>query len=237
MRWVISALILLVSFVPLIMMSMKICCIHSWMYYSYDNNWWNYANLDVKNLSFIFWLKIMIKVWSLWECLASLFFEVVDKYGPWCNSSDNNQQLENQNWQLLDVFVLLLFLHHSMNCPPTKRLRGLNHNIATAVAFDDPFGDDEDFTQDDLDEIDVIASQALTSATAGAGLGPKPVEPADGSAWSSSVGQSHNKSLSRATTNQGRENMFGYSSSTKGSREPFGEFRYFFSLIFANISS
>lgn len=133
--------------------------------------------------------------------------------------------LENQNWQLIDLLVLLLFLHHSMNCPPTKRLRGLNHNIATAVAFDDPFGDDEDFTQDDLNELDIIASQALTSATAEAGLESKPVEPAHGSAWSSSVGNS--KSLSRPTTIQGRENMFGYSSSTKGSRGPSGEFRDF----------
>lgn len=117
-----------------------------------------------------------------------------------------------------------------MNCPPTKRLRGLNHDIATAVAVDDPFGDDEDFTQDDLNEIDIIASQALTSATAGSGLESKLVEPAHGSAWLSSVG--HSKSLSRGTTIQGRENMFGYSSSNKGSREPLSEF--FFS---SNIKS
>ncbi|XP_026203920.1 ATR-interacting protein isoform X2 [Anabas testudineus] len=112
-----------------------------------------------------------------------------------------------------------------MNCPPTKRLRGLNHDKATAVAFDDPFGDDEDFTQDDLDEMDIIASQALTSTTTGSGLGAKPVEPARGSAWSSSVG--HSKPQSRATTNQSRENTLVFSSSTKGnagklSREPFG---------------
>uniref|UniRef100_A0A3B5M624 Uncharacterized protein n=1 Tax=Xiphophorus couchianus TaxID=32473 RepID=A0A3B5M624_9TELE len=51
-----------------------------------------------------------------------------------------------------------------MNCPPTKRLKGLNQDVVTAVASDDPFGDDEEFTQDDLDEIDIIASQAFTSA-------------------------------------------------------------------------
>ncbi|XP_070758178.1 ATR-interacting protein [Enoplosus armatus] len=99
-----------------------------------------------------------------------------------------------------------------MNCPPTKRLRGLNQDVATAVAFDDPFGDDEDFTQDDLDEIDVIASQAITSATAsglGSKPGTKPMELARGSAWPLSVGQG--KSVSRATTNQSRENTFGFS--------------------------
>uniref|UniRef100_A0A3Q0S299 Uncharacterized protein n=1 Tax=Amphilophus citrinellus TaxID=61819 RepID=A0A3Q0S299_AMPCI len=52
-----------------------------------------------------------------------------------------------------------------MNCPPTKRLRGLNQDVVTAVAFDDPFGDDEEFTQDVLDEIDIIASQAITSGS------------------------------------------------------------------------
>ncbi|KAK2915410.1 ATR-interacting protein isoform X1 [Channa argus] len=88
-----------------------------------------------------------------------------------------------------------------MNCPPTKRLRGLNHEVTTAVAFDDPFGDDEDFTQDDFDEIDIIASQAITS----------------------SAGQS--KPLSRATTNQSRENALVFNSSNRGNsgthgREP-----------------
>lgn len=113
-----------------------------------------------------------------------------------------------------------------MNCPPTKRLRGLNQDVATAMAFDDPFGDDEDFTQDDLDEIDVIASQAITSAAA-SGLGSKretrPTEPAGGSTCS--AGQS--KSVSRATTNHSRENKFGFSSGNRGipSREPLGEFR------------
>ncbi|KAJ8400897.1 hypothetical protein AAFF_G00392510 [Aldrovandia affinis] len=61
-----------------------------------------------------------------------------------------------------------------MECPPTKRRKGLNYGVAST----DPFGDDEDFTQDDLDEIDIIASQAFTAdvglpcpkETLGAGL-------------------------------------------------------------------
>nr|XP_046237137.1 ATR-interacting protein [Scatophagus argus] len=100
-----------------------------------------------------------------------------------------------------------------MNCPPTKRLRGLNQNAATAVAFDDPFGDDEDFTQDDLDEIDIIASQAITSAAAsglGSKPGAKPMELARGSAWP--AGQTN--SVCRAAKDQRRENMFGFSGSS-----------------------
>lgn len=116
-----------------------------------------------------------------------------------------------------------------MNAPPTKRLRGLNQEVATAKAFDDPFGDDEYFTQDDLDEIDIIASQAITSAASsevGSKPGTKPMEPAGGPAWS--AGQS--KSASRATGEraQGREIKFGLSSSNRGmpSRAPLGEFTY-----------
>uniref|UniRef100_A0A3B4BD66 Uncharacterized protein n=1 Tax=Periophthalmus magnuspinnatus TaxID=409849 RepID=A0A3B4BD66_9GOBI len=47
-----------------------------------------------------------------------------------------------------------------MTCPPSKRSRGLG-----PVLDLDPF--DEDFTQDDLNEIDIIASQAITMATGG----------------------------------------------------------------------
>lgn len=46
-----------------------------------------------------------------------------------------------------------------MAYPPSKRHRG-SHN--EDVAGTDTFGDDEDFTQDDLEEIDIIASQAIT---------------------------------------------------------------------------
>ncbi|CAL1612971.1 unnamed protein product [Knipowitschia caucasica] len=47
-----------------------------------------------------------------------------------------------------------------MACPPSKRLRA----SGPALILDlDPF--DEDFTQDDLDEMDVIASQAITTET------------------------------------------------------------------------
>ncbi|XP_070815704.1 ATR-interacting protein [Chaetodon trifascialis] len=101
-----------------------------------------------------------------------------------------------------------------MNCPPTKRLRSLNHDVATVMAFDDPFGDDDDFTQDDLNEIDIIASQAITSATAsglGSKPGTKPTELAHGSTWLPSAGQSKQ---SRATTNHNRENVFEFSSSS-----------------------
>ncbi|XP_077583376.1 ATR-interacting protein [Stigmatopora nigra] len=44
-----------------------------------------------------------------------------------------------------------------MTCPPNKRHRGLNHDAHQA----DPFGDD--FTQDDLEEIDIMASQAINA--------------------------------------------------------------------------
>ncbi|XP_066527319.1 ATR-interacting protein isoform X2 [Hoplias malabaricus] len=46
-----------------------------------------------------------------------------------------------------------------MDYPPSKRLRGLQNEDKLEQ---DPFGDDEDFTQDDLEEIDIIASQAIT---------------------------------------------------------------------------
>ncbi|XP_016428454.1 ATR-interacting protein-like isoform X2 [Sinocyclocheilus rhinocerous] len=44
-----------------------------------------------------------------------------------------------------------------MNFPPSKRLKG--HQVP---AEPDPFDDDIDFTQDDLEQIDIIASQAIT---------------------------------------------------------------------------
>ncbi|KAI5607588.1 ATR-interacting protein isoform X1 [Silurus asotus] len=46
-----------------------------------------------------------------------------------------------------------------MDFPPSKRHRG-SHNEDPAGT--DVFGDEEDFTQDDLEEIDIIASQAFT---------------------------------------------------------------------------
>ncbi|XP_031589095.1 ATR-interacting protein [Oreochromis aureus] len=114
-----------------------------------------------------------------------------------------------------------------MNCPPTKRLRGLNKDVVTAVAFDDPFGDDEEFTQEVLDEIDDIASQAITSASEGVepGTGSKPNEPARGSSWPSSFGQ--NKPVNKTTSNHSRENAFSLNSSNREnagipSREPLG---------------
>lgn len=58
-----------------------------------------------------------------------------------------------------------------MNCPLSKRPRGCD--ILRRPSVPDPFDQDfdQDFTQDDLDEIDIIASQAITTATGGeAGL-------------------------------------------------------------------
>ncbi|KAM8916409.1 ATR-interacting protein isoform 2-T2 [Spinachia spinachia] len=110
-----------------------------------------------------------------------------------------------------------------MNLPPTKRHRGLNHDAVTAVAFNDPFGDEDEFTQEDLDEIDIIASQAIT-AVAGAGKpGPRPTEPARGSNWGQSAG--HSRRVSRATAGQSGENACGFGGSNGGnsgipSREP-----------------
>lgn len=44
-----------------------------------------------------------------------------------------------------------------MEYPPKKRLKEYHND-----AGPDPFSDDEDFTQDDFNEIDVLASQAIT---------------------------------------------------------------------------
>ncbi|XP_077385898.1 ATR-interacting protein isoform X2 [Festucalex cinctus] len=61
-----------------------------------------------------------------------------------------------------------------MACPPSKRLRGLNQDVPLADPAEvDPFGDDDDFTQDDLDEIDIIASQAIGLATTTPAYGSK----------------------------------------------------------------
>lgn len=111
-----------------------------------------------------------------------------------------------------------------MSCPPTKRLRGLNQDVATAVAFDDTFGDDDEFTQADLDEIDVIASQATTSAGSESKPVTRPTQPAHESPWTTSAAPS--KPLSRAETSQTKESTFGLKrgNAAKPSREPLGEF-------------
>lgn len=107
-------------------------------------------------------------------------------------------------------------LRFSMNCPPTKRLRGLNQDVVTAAPFDDPFGDEEEFTQDDLDEIDIIASQAITSGAAGMTSVP----------GSRPATEGQSKPLIRAAANQSRGNAFAHTRGTAGklSREPHGEF-------------
>ncbi|XP_029548661.1 ATR-interacting protein [Salmo trutta] len=62
-----------------------------------------------------------------------------------------------------------------MAYPPRKRLKGMS----PAAPCNDPFGGDDDFTQDDLEEIDIIASQAVNGDLAGPGpssIGPRPGE-------------------------------------------------------------
>nr|XP_020662270.1 ATR-interacting protein-like [Pogona vitticeps]XP_020662271.1 ATR-interacting protein-like [Pogona vitticeps]XP_020662272.1 ATR-interacting protein-like [Pogona vitticeps] len=44
--------------------------------------------------------------------------------------------------------------------PPNKRYK--SHTATEPEETDDPFEDNDDFTADDLEEIDIIASQALT---------------------------------------------------------------------------
>ncbi|XP_048813547.1 ATR-interacting protein isoform X1 [Lagopus muta] len=61
--------------------------------------------------------------------------------------------------------------------PPSKRPKG----PAEVGAEEDPFGDNDDFTADDLEEIDTIASQALSQDAAG--RGPAPASRPHG-AWS-----------------------------------------------------
>lgn len=69
-----------------------------------------------------------------------------------------------------------------MAYPPRKRLKV----VSPAAPCNDPFGGDDDFTQDDLEEIDIIASQAVNGDLAGPGpsskgtgmgpIGPRPGE-------------------------------------------------------------
>ncbi|XP_065605305.1 ATR-interacting protein isoform X2 [Cyrtonyx montezumae] len=54
--------------------------------------------------------------------------------------------------------------------PPSKRPKG-SAGVGTALA-EDPFGDNDDFTADDLEEIDTIASQALSQDAAGRAPAP-----------------------------------------------------------------
>lgn len=50
--------------------------------------------------------------------------------------------------------------NHKGVFPPSKRYKSDESTEATAL--DDPFGENEDFTVDDLEEIDILATQALT---------------------------------------------------------------------------
>ncbi|XP_078270154.1 ATR-interacting protein [Rhinoraja longicauda] len=53
--------------------------------------------------------------------------------------------------------------HGSEGFPPNKRHKG--EQTKDARANEDPFGDNEDFTADDLEELDILASQVLIQET------------------------------------------------------------------------
>lgn len=55
-----------------------------------------------------------------------------------------------------------------ISCPPSKRLRSAN--ASKGKAMDEVFGDNEDFTADDLEEIDILASQAFTQDSSSVNL-------------------------------------------------------------------
>lgn len=110
-----------------------------------------------------------------------------------------------------------------MNYPPTKRLRGLNQDTPTGETFDDPFGDDDAFSQDDLAELDILASQAFTSTSVSGPASkpvPNPVETAGGSAGQGRL-------LSRTSSTFNRDGKFEFNSSSsrsKPTRDPPGKF-------------
>lgn len=113
-----------------------------------------------------------------------------------------------------------------MAYPPRKRLKSLTHNTA---AFNDPFGDEDDFTQDDLEEIDVLASQAVTGDTGG--QSSKVTLPYNDT-WPGEPSRSFSggrKTSDHARTNQTRDSaVAGLSNSRETfgfqSKDPFGEF-------------
>lgn len=126
------------------------------------------------------------------------------------------------NFECISLHFTVFVLHlpvDRMNYPPTKRLRGVNQDIPTGTTFDDPFGDDDAFSQADLAEIDILASQAFTSTSVSdPATKPvaKPAETAGGSAGKSRL-------LSRTSATFSRDNKFGFNKSTP-SRDPLGEF-------------
>ncbi|XP_077082165.1 ATR-interacting protein isoform X1 [Siphateles boraxobius] len=94
-----------------------------------------------------------------------------------------------------------------MDFPPSKRLKG--HQVS---AGPDPFDDDIDFTQDDLDQIDIIASQAVTGDVQNSGS-----KRTFGSVFACTDEQS------KAPVRSGRKTFAigdGCSSSTYNNREP-----------------
>lgn len=101
-----------------------------------------------------------------------------------------------------------------MNFPPTKRLRGLNQDIPIGTTSNDPFGDDDVFSQDDLAEIDVLTSQAFTSTSlSGPASKPvsKPVATAGGSV-------EKGKLFGKTSATFNKESNLGFNSSHSSSK-------------------
>ncbi|XP_064823498.1 ATR-interacting protein [Oncorhynchus masou masou] len=94
-----------------------------------------------------------------------------------------------------------------MAYPPRKRLKV----VSPAAPCNDPFGGDDDFTQDDLEEIDIIASQAVNGDLAGPGPSSKgtgmgPIGPRPGESLKPYSGSRQQPSgLARSNSMRGRE--------------------------------
>ncbi|XP_041946026.1 ATR-interacting protein [Alosa sapidissima] len=105
-----------------------------------------------------------------------------------------------------------------MEYPPSKRLKEYHHD-----AGPDPFSDDEDFTQDDFNEIDVLASQAITgNIQSMVGKTPDPVSGSEGHskpegrrtfALSSHPGPSRGVDTSKFRSSNGRNVISGHGQS------------------------
>ncbi|KAJ7316766.1 hypothetical protein JRQ81_002928 [Phrynocephalus forsythii] len=69
--------------------------------------------------------------------------------------------------------------NHGDGFPPNKRYK--SHNATEHEEMDDPFGDSDEFTADDLEEIDIIASQALMQTASLKTEAPRSEQNAEGS--------------------------------------------------------
>ncbi|XP_062400706.1 ATR-interacting protein isoform X2 [Sardina pilchardus] len=109
-----------------------------------------------------------------------------------------------------------------MEYPPSKRLKEYHHD-----AVPDPFSDDEDFTQDDFNEIDVIASQAVTgNIQTTIGKTPDPVRGSGGHsqgrrtfALSSHPGPSRGVETNKFRNSNGRNVISGHVQLAERDRE------------------